>query len=125
MCSRYYTATELERKRDQAGESGDNFIVPYMQEYLTLEEGEGLHEKSERLQNEALNMQMSIPLQEEDMIKIGGKDLYVVFDEISGNIHIRRYWMSRDGQMKPHKRGVCMSAEEFTNLLLSMDDMLH
>ena len=112
------------RKRSEASDRGDNAIVAYMHEVLSPGEGSALVSISNELQYNAFNMQMSLPVEGSDLYKIGLKDLHVMFDEVTSSIHIRRYWSNRDGQMRPHRRGVCMSTHEFVNFILAMEEMV-
>ena len=77
----------MERKREESGNSA--FLLPYTQEYLSLQEAESLVNRSEELQGEAFNMQMGLPINGKEMVKIGDRDLYIFLDESSGNVHVR------------------------------------
>ncbi len=123
MLVRYLTDSEMERKREDSGNSA--FLLPYTQEYLSLQEAESIVSRSEELQGEAFNMQLGLPITGDEMVKVGPKDLYIFLDESSGNVHLRRYWKANGGgSLKPHKRGVCMSKEEFLNFIVGIHEVL-
>ncbi len=102
----------------------NSFIIPYMHEFFSLEEGRDIVLRAETLHGDVFNMQMGLPVEGEELIKIGQKDLFIYLDENSGNVHIRRYWMNKEGEMKPHKRGCCLSLEEFTNFLMTIPNVV-
>ena len=72
-----------------------------------------------------MKMSAGLPLDlAEPYTHLDDKMWYVKFDEELGIVHVRKYLcFGKADEKKPHKCGVCMSCEEFTNLLYNVDNL--
>lgn len=121
VITRYFTDDEMRRKRREARPA--QFVAPFVSQAVTFVATKEWVSLKAELMDGAVKLQTGLPLDRSPFFKLED-DLHILLDEDNGCVHVRKYWWSSDDdELKPHKRGVTITAEEFANLLVFIDDL--
>lgn len=130
VLTRFFTDDEMEMKRREARKKGNKscaFIPPFVSQTIDRRAAKVLFEGRELILNSLLKLSTGLPLEAGDsFIRLGDNksNLYLNLDKESGCVHIRSYWWSRaDDCLKPHKRGVTITVDEFTTAMVHIDKL--
>lgn len=131
MLTRYFTAEEIALKRQQAEKEGKSqtLVNPFANMAIPIEGAEIMLEKRMELQVMVSRMTTGDFVEEEEaMVRLSRKEsdkLFVRFDTDSCSVHVRKYWRSNaSAEWKPHKQGVTINPDEFTRVLLHLDELV-
>lgn len=129
VLTRYYTEEEMQQKYEDARGEGKKtcFIPPYVSQGMDKQVVKMLYNQRDNILSTLLKVQTGMPVSEKDtFIKLGDakSNLYLNIDTESTCVHLRTYWFSRkDGCLKPHRRGVTVTCDEFTNTMVNIEEV--
>ena len=131
MLTRFYTAEEIltRRKVAEAAGKSQTYVNPFANMAIPIKGAEIMISKRSDLQLMVARINSGDYVDEEEsMVKLSHNEkdkLYLKFDGDSGTVHIRKYWQcSFTSEWKPHKQGVAINSDEFTQVLMRLDEML-
>lgn len=130
VLTRFFTPAEMESKRKEARKNSNGacaFIPPFVSQVISKRGAKILFDNREAILRSLLKLSTGLPLTTADtFIRLGDSksNLYLNMDVESGLVHIRPYWWSRaDDCLKPHKRGITITVDEFTTGMVHIDKL--
>ena len=129
VLTRYFSEEEMENKRREARKKGNScaFIPPFVSQVIDKRAAKVLFENRETILSSLLKLSTGLPLDTTDsFIRLGDakSNLYLSMDADSSCVHIRSYWWSKaEDCLKPHKRGITITVDEFANAMCHLDTL--